>query len=132
MRVVCWLAVSRQPQISVGGCFAIASDIRWGLLTTTLLAALSWQQLHYSTPLKRCKIPIKVALEFKLQSCKGILALRHQYQHHTSFIFIRYRDFVDRQSNFHFLQRKLPNIAATNVLFDMEFYNLHQTSGTER
>jgi hypothetical protein len=75
---------------------------------------------------------IKIFLEPESQSCKGIYALRHRYQLHAPFVLALYHEFIYNRSNIALIARKLPRIAATHVPFDMEFYNLHRTSQTEK
>lgn len=75
---------------------------------------------------------MSIGLELELQSCKGIYALRHQYHKQGPFFLYLLSNVGSNPQNSQLLARKLPNLAATYAPFDMELYNLHRTTETEK
>ena len=69
---------------------------------------------------------ISLGLELELQSYKGTYALTR-----TCFLYLL-SNVVSSFQNSQLFARKLPSLAATYAPFDMELYNIHQTTETEK
>jgi hypothetical protein len=72
---------------------------------------------------------IHVGLALELESCQRILALRKRYHRDGLFVLAFPYRMAYKRSNLDMLRKRLPILAAAHSSFDMEFYNLHRSSG---